>query len=320
MKPSFVSLNYFCNVRHFVSAAQTSQQLYAPFLAFALDRSFYDSLRDLDITIGGDLRLDVSIGVTGLNKDKIDSDDYSVLEDAFFFKINAFSLGATVRSEDIDLNFPLLQSQSDLLALKLVDGSFLVDFSIYLGSPTNLTDLFGDSATSDLVLEGTIDIVLPVVAEIAGAPFGLTVSVNDADIFAGPGPTIEYEYELCEIKDQIEGLLDGLIEQAVGTFENELQLNDVPFDVGKLTDPIITRTEEVRHNFFYQSSLLLDKESKLIPLFLCLSLFHDSFSSWKESKLTCWKELLLTATTDECFKRLQTIHPWQQDSTTRCNR
>lgn len=97
--------------------------------------------------------LDFSVGVSNLDSSSINGTDYGDAVDPFF-KINSFALDAEVSADDIDLEFPLVQSST----LNLEDGSFFVDFSMYLDSPMNLSDLFGQDSTSDFIYSGNVNI------------------------------------------------------------------------------------------------------------------------------------------------------------------
>lgn len=215
-------------------------------IAFSVDSSFFDDLSAMDISISGNLFLDLSIGLAGLSTDSIASLDYGNTTDLdFFFVINRFRLDAAVGSKSI--NLPV--SFGNNVTMGLNDASFLVDIMITLDEPTEISDLFGDKAKSELTFDGSLQIVLPIEASVLDSKFTLIVSANDTDIFTGDGPLITYAYDLCAIKVQIESLFDGLSGDVISSLEENLRLDALPIPIDELTDPIIEKAQKVEYSY-----------------------------------------------------------------------
>lgn len=215
------------------------------FTAFSVDSSFFDDLSALNISISGNLFLNASIGVSGLTKTLINASDYGNNTGLdFFFVINSFSLDAAAGSRDIDLPLGLGD-----VTLGLNNASFQVEVMISLDKPTNITDLFGENATSELSFTGSLDIALPVEVSVDGSTFTVIVSVNDTNIFTGDGPSIAYAYDLCEIKSQIESLFHNLSVTVTHALEENLQLDGLPIQIDELANPIIEKAQQVRYSF-----------------------------------------------------------------------
>lgn len=73
--------------------------------------------------------------------------------------------------------------------------------------------------------------------------------MRDNNLFSDRSPEIAYEIDVCSIKNTTENLFNSLSSKILEKVNETLRLDLIPFDVSRVTDPIVSNVESTLSNF-----------------------------------------------------------------------
>ena len=224
---------------------------------FSLDESFYSNLAELEqVVLEGRVVTHFTIGAAEITPEHISTGDYGGIQP--FVRFTRFEATASLRADEINLNFPVLlpvpgAPSVNAAQFSLDEGSLAIDFSVGLsGDQVPIEDF---SVLDFFEYTGTLDASLPLSVEVGGNgnTFGLTVQLSADDLFTTPRPEVSYEVDTCSIRETVLALFgqlrDRLLEAVVELLVKQVNRINLPIEVGMIVEPLNSYVSKLVSDF-----------------------------------------------------------------------